>query len=146
MSLSQVSDPNGHRAALLRVLVVDDLVDAAQTMARLLKLLDCDVQTAHTGDAALQVAAEFVPHVVLLDLGLPGMDGYEVARALRSSSMTARALIVAVSGYGDVGTRDAAATAGCDEHWLKPARIEQLKQLIEAQRSALNGVAVLAAS
>jgi two-component system, OmpR family, response regulator len=146
MTCFQSIGSSGGDVAPLRVLVVDDLVDAAQTMARLLKLLDCEVQTAHTGQLALQIAGEFSPHIVLLDLGLPGMDGFEVARSLRVHPLTTRAMIVALSGYGDAAAREQAAEAGCDEHWLKPARIEQLKELIAAQRSAVQRVPVLAAS
>ncbi len=121
-------------SAPLRVLVIDDLVDAAVTMARLLQLLACDVQTAHDGPAALRIAAEFSPQLVFLDLGLPGLDGYEVARRLRSHSATAESLIIALSGYGHFAARDAALAAGCDEHWLKPATVEQLTALIEGRR------------
>ncbi len=104
---------NESNSAPLRVLVVDDLVDAAQIMARLLRHLDCDVQTAHAGDAALQIAAEFAPEIVLLDLGLPHIDGFEAARRLRAHPATARSQIIAPSGYGDAAARDEAAVAGC---------------------------------
>jgi CheY-like chemotaxis protein len=118
----------------LRVLIVDDLVDAALTMAQLVRLLACEVKTAHDGPTALQIAAGYAPEIVLLDLGLPGIDGYEVARRLRADRATERSLIIALSGYGHAAARDEAAQAGCDEHWLKPARIEQLIALIESRR------------
>src|SRR5262245_3292135 len=110
----------------LRVLIVDDSVDAAQTMARVLRLLGHEVETVHDGSAALQAAEQFDPQVVLLDLGLPGMSGYEVARRLRGQANTAKSLIVALSGYGHAAAVDEALAAGCDRHLLKPAAIEQL--------------------
>lgn len=115
----------------LRVLIVDDSVDAAQTMARVLKLLEYDVATAHDGAAALEVAEQFAPQVVLLDLGMPGISGYEVARQLRARAATARSLIIALSGYGHASARDEALAAGCDHHLLKPAPIEQLEALFQ---------------
>jgi CheY-like chemotaxis protein len=121
-------------AEALRVLVVDDLVDAAATMARLLRLMECEVQTARDGHMALTTAGEFLPDVVLLDLGLPGLDGYEVARRLRSQPATARCLIIAFSGYGHAAARDEALAAGCDHHLLKPAAIEQLLPLLNGRQ------------
>jgi len=121
-------------AEVLRVLVVDDLVDAATTMARLLRLIACDVQTAHDGPTAINIANEFAPDVVLLDLGLPGVDGYEVARRLRSHPATARSLIIALSGYGHAAARDDALAAGCDHHLLKPAGIDQLVVLLNGRQ------------
>src|SRR5262245_29309523 len=97
---SSVPVDSGARPNSLRILVVDDLVDAATTLARLLRLMTCDVQTAHDGRAALETAIEFAPEIVLLDLGLPGLDGYEVARALRAHPATSRSHIIALSGYG----------------------------------------------
>lgn len=129
--------PSGHAVSTnpaLRVLVVDDLVDAAGAMARLLKLLDCDVRTAHDGHAAVEIAERFVPEIVLLDLGLPGIDGCEVARRLRSSSTTSHALIVALSGYGHAAACDEALQAGCDDHLLKPVGIDQLQATLNRRR------------
>jgi CheY-like chemotaxis protein len=118
----------------LRVLVVDDLVDAAVTMARLLRLMECEVRTAHDGHTALTTASEFLPDVVLLDLGLPGLDGYEVARQLRSQPGTARSFIIALTGYGHAAARDDALAAGCDDHLLKPAGIDQLLALLNGRQ------------
>lgn len=124
----------------LRVLVVDDLVDAAVTMARLLKLLGCDVQTANDGHAALAIADQFVPEIVLLDLGLPGMDGFEVARQLRARPHGAKTWIVAISGYGHATARQEALAAGCDDHLLKPVGVDQLQAILtERQRLRSTG-------
>ena len=103
-------------------------------MARLLKLLDCDVRTAHDGHAAVEIAKRFVPEVVLLDLGLPGIDGCEVARRLRSNSTTAQALIVALSGFGHASACEEALHAGCDDHLLKPVGIDQLQATLNRRR------------
>jgi len=129
-----VPDDGVTPAEALRVLVVDDLVDAAATMGRLLELMACEVRTVHDGHAALAAASEFLPDVVLLDLGLPGLDGNEVARRLRSQPATARSLIIALSGYGHAAARDDALAAGCDYHLLKPAGIDQLLALVNQWR------------
>ncbi len=83
-----------------RVLIVDDYVDAAASMAALMKVDGHDVRVTHDGPAALELARHFKPTVVLLDIGLPGMNGFEVARALRAAPETSGCLLVAVSGYG----------------------------------------------
>ena len=119
---------------LLRVLVVDDLPDAAAGLARLLKLLDCDVETAHDGPAAIAKAQAFSPDIVLLDIGLPGMDGYGVAKELRSRACASAALIVAVSGYGHQAARDQAIAAGCNQHVLKPIGITELEAILAQRR------------
>jgi len=114
---------------------VDDLVDAAVTLTRLLKLLGCDVQTAHDGHAALAIADQFVPDVVLLDLGLPGIDGCEVARRLRAKPVGAEAWIIALSGFGHDAARQEALAAGCNDHLLKPVGVDQLQAILtERQR------------
>jgi two-component system, OmpR family, response regulator len=117
--------------APLRVLIVDDSLDAAHTLARVLRLLGYDVETAHDGPAALDRAEQLTPQIVVLDLGLPGMSGYEVARRLRAKGATAKSLIVALSGYGHATARDEALAAGCNHYLLKPASIEQLQTIFE---------------
>lgn len=120
----------------LRVLVVDDLVDAADTLGKLLEIMGCQVRVAHDGLAALSVAATFQPHIVFLDIGLPQLSGYEVARRLRRES-PADLLLVALTGYGRESDLMQAKEAGFDQHLLKPASLEQLQRLLE-QRSSLN--------
>jgi CheY-like chemotaxis protein len=100
--------------------VVDDNRDAAESMGLLLGLQGHQVRTAHDGAGALTVAEAFRPEVVLLDIGLPGMDGYEVARRLRAQENGARALLIAVTGYGQDEDRRRADEAGFDHHLLKP--------------------------
>jgi signal transduction histidine kinase/DNA-binding response OmpR family regulator len=110
----------------LRILVVDDNVDAADSVAWLLRHQSHDVRTAHDGRSAIAMAAEFRPRVVVLDLGLPQLDGYEVSRRLRASTETRDALIIAVSGYGQDEDRRRSAEAGFDYHFIKPVDFQTL--------------------
>jgi CheY-like chemotaxis protein len=103
-----------------RILVVDDNVDAAESLAVLLRIQGHDVRTAIDGPAALHVAEAFRPEVVLLDIGLPKMDDYEVARRLREQAGMGNTLLVALTGYGQEDRRRAE-EAGFDAHLVKPA-------------------------
>jgi CheY-like chemotaxis protein len=114
-----------------RILVVDDNVDAAETLAALLELQGHRVAVAHDGEGALQRVRESVPDTVLLDLGMPGMDGYEVARALRDNPSTRGARIIAVSGYGRAEDRARTRQAGFDMHLIKPVDPEGLRKVVE---------------
>ena len=109
-----------------RVLVVDDNVDCAVGLARLLETSGHRVQLAHEGRSALRVAAEFRPDVAVLDIGLPGMDGYELARHLREGPATSSIRLVAVTGYGQPQDRRRALQAGFDQHVVKPVRADAL--------------------
>jgi PAS domain S-box-containing protein len=113
-----------------RILVVDDNADTAGSLARLLTLLGNEVQLAHHGKAAIEVAQAFRPDFVLLDIGLPGMDGYEVAAILKKESACANAVIVAVSGYGQDDDRRRAREAGFDHHLVKPIDFDALTKLL----------------
>jgi PAS domain S-box-containing protein len=104
-----------------RVLVVDDNQDAADSLAVLLRLAGQDVQVAYDGAAALSLARSFRPEVVFLDIGLPGMDGYEVARRLREHLDGQKTVLVAVTGYGQDEDRRRSRDAGFDFHMVKPA-------------------------
>jgi len=112
-----------------RVLVVDDNVDAADSIAMLLSLQGHEVRSVHAPQEALDVAQAFHPHLVLLDIGLPGMDGYEVARRLRSQHIQSMR-IVAITGYGQPSDRDRAREAGFDQHLVKPIDPEVLHSLV----------------
>lgn len=116
-----------------RVLVVDDNVDSAQSMSLLLQLEGHTVACAHDGLEALQTAEQFNPQVVLLDLGLPRMNGYEVARKLRQAREhdQSRLLLVAISGYGREQDRAAAQEAGFDFHLTKPADPDVVMQMMQ---------------
>ncbi|MFL5342562.1 MAG: PAS domain S-box protein [Gemmataceae bacterium] len=113
-----------------RVLVVDDNVDAAESTSMLLRLWGHDVQLAYNGQEALRAADEFHPEVILLDIGLPGMSGYDVARQLRQKSTFEKTLLVAVTGYGQDEDRRRSHEAGFDVHLVKPADAQQLRQLL----------------
>jgi signal transduction histidine kinase/DNA-binding response OmpR family regulator len=104
-----------------RVLVVDDNVDAAESVAVLLRLEGHEVKTVHDGPQALACAEVFAPSVVVLDIGLPGMDGYDLARKLRQMPVSGRALFIALTGYGQKEDRAQAAAAGFHHHFIKPA-------------------------
>ncbi len=115
----------------LRVLVVDDNVDAAQMLGVLLRLLGHDVTLAHDGPTALALAAAAIPELVLIDIGLPGMDGYAVAAALRQNGLTDAAL-VAVTGYGREGDISRSLQAGFDHHLVKPVDLAALQRITAA--------------
>ncbi|HEX9172112.1 MAG TPA: MEDS domain-containing protein [Telluria sp.] len=109
-----------------RIMLVDDNEDARDTMQTLLQIHGHDVSCAHDGLSALALAATVAPTIVILDIGLPDIDGYEVARRLRATPHGARAKLIALTGYGQAGDMAEAATAGFDAHILKPANIEEL--------------------
>ncbi len=114
----------------LRVLVVDDNVDSAQTLAMLLKAVGHDVRTAHDGPAALQAAIDYRPLVVLLDIGLPGMNGFEVAKQIRQQPNLENVVLVAMTGYGQESDRKRSQDAGFDHHLVKPADFAKLQQVL----------------
>jgi signal transduction histidine kinase/ActR/RegA family two-component response regulator len=122
-----------------RVLVVDDNVDAADSLSLVLQLTGHATRTAHDGPAALELAKAFSPDVVLLDIGLPGLYGYEVARRLRDDPMTAGAMVIAVSGYGLDSDRERSREAGFDHHLTKPVDYEELRGLLAGSRSGKAG-------
>lgn len=117
----------GHR----RVLVADDNVDFADSMQRLLRRRGYDVKIVHDGVAALAAAPGFVPDVCLLDIGLPGISGYELARELRRTPALEGALIIAISGYGRDEDRARAKESGFDEHLTKPIQMESLEAILK---------------
>jgi CheY-like chemotaxis protein len=113
-----------------RVLVVDDNVDAAESIAVLLRLWGHDVRVSHTGPEALRAAEEYQPDVVMLDIGLPGMNGYEVARQLRQQPHFQKTLLAAVTGYGQEDDRRRSEEAGFDHHLTKPVEPADLEKLL----------------
>lgn len=119
-------------AARSRVLVVDDSSDTAESMAELLRLNAHEVVTTHDGRSAIDAAQTFKPQVVLLDIGLPGMDGLEVARRLRKLPATEGALLIAISGHGQPEDRQRSLDAGFDDHLTKPADLALVDALIAA--------------
>lgn len=113
-----------------RVLVVDDNVDSANSMALLLRLDGHDVRVAHDGPEALAAAAAFRPGVIILDIGLPGMSGLQVAREIRRAPEHAGVVIIAMTGYGEPEDRARSRAAGIDHHLTKPIDEQELAKLL----------------
>ena len=112
----------------LRVLVVDDNEDAADSMAALLDMMGHATRVAYSGETVSQEVQSWSPDVVLLDIGLPGKDGYEVARELRGQG--AQCKLVALTGWGSEDDRRRAAETGFDHHLTKPVEFEALEALL----------------
>ncbi len=117
-------------ARSLRVLVVDDNVDTVLSFSMLLRASGHDVHTAHDGMEAVEAALEYKPDVVLLDIGLPVLNGYEVARRIRLEPTLKYVVLIALTGYGQEADRQTALQAGFDHHLVKPARLEQLQKIL----------------
>ena len=133
--LPQVPDPDTTQPGIapggsFRVLVVDDNIDAADTLAALLDMMGHATQVVHDGAQALAAALQFLPDVVFLDIGLPGMNGYEVARALRQTPSGAHAVLIALTGWGAENDRSQSSAAGFDHHLTKPANLQAIGELL----------------
>ena len=124
--MSEIND----QPAGIRVLIVDDNVDSAKMMKMILKLNGYEARTAYDGVEALTAAAEFKPEIILLDLGLPRKAGQDVAIELRNDQVMAEALIIAVSGYSDIGV-----PPGIDYLLVKPVDHDRLMSLLEERRA-----------
>jgi CheY-like chemotaxis protein len=115
---------------MLRILIVDDNVDAANTIAMLLSEYGHHVSTEHDAQSAIDRAGREHPQALLLDIGLPDMDGYELARRMRAMPETARALYIALTGYGQSKDREQSTDAGFDHHLVKPVDMLALSRLL----------------
>ena len=120
------------KSSSVRILVVDDNHDSADSMGLLLKLLGNEVRIVHDGQAAVDVANEFEPRVVLLDIGLPEMNGYEAARKIREQPWGNRATLIAVTGWGHEVDRQRSKNAGFDHHLVKPVDPDALTKLLSS--------------
>jgi CheY-like chemotaxis protein len=119
-------------------LIVDDNRDVAESTATLLEIAGHEVHIAYDGESALSTAGKVRPQLALIDIGLPGMDGYEVARRLRRDPVHSDAWICALSGYDSEDDRDKSARAGFDHHFVKPldpARLEETLAALAAARA-----------
>lgn len=116
-----------------RVLVVDDNRDAADMLVMTLQLFGHEVRAAYSGQTALETAVEYQPDVVLLDIGLPDMNGYEVARHLRQQPQTKDVRLIALTGYGQESDRQRSQDAGCEHHLVKPVDPHKLQELLARQ-------------
>lgn len=119
-----------NKGSSLRVLVVDDNIDAARTVALLLKKYGHDVRAVYDGPAALDAARGFQPNLIFLDIGLPGMNGYEVAQKVRADLELGNVMLVAMTGYGQEADKQRSREAGFDHHLVKPADINTIKQIL----------------
>ncbi len=116
-----------------KVLVVDDCADTADSLAGLLETWGHDARAAHNGAEALRLARDQRPEVVILDVGLPGMDGYEVARLLRAGAGGEEIRILMLSGYGSAEDRRRSEQAGCDGHLTKPVDLAALQAFLSGE-------------
>ena len=115
-----------------RLMVIDDNKDAAESMSMLFELWGHDVVCVFDGRTALDTATKFHPHAVFLDIGLPGMDGYELAERLREIPQAARIVLIAITGYGQDEDRRRSREAGIDHHLVKPVAPETLLKLLDS--------------
>ncbi|ALK96242.1 hypothetical protein AB595_14650 [Massilia sp. WF1] len=118
-----------------KFLVVDDNQDAAVTLAELLRTLDQDVELAYDGLSAVSTAEALQPDIVILDIGLPGIDGYEAARRILANPANNRPILIALTGWGEEGDKKQAAEAGFDAHLLKPVEFTRLTKLLQTFES-----------
>lgn len=117
----------------LRILVVDDDEDLAHLLAKVLVTRNYEVRTARDSATALRAASEFLPEVALVDIGLPMMDGYELARELRQLLPVGSCRLIALTGFSEEGEKEKARAAGFEEHLLKPVNLATLRRAIERE-------------
>jgi CheY-like chemotaxis protein len=114
-----------------RILIIEDNVDAAETLRDYLELCGYEVQLAFSGPEGLEAAARFLPDVVVCDIGLPGMNGWELAQLIRSTPATAASRLIAITGYGTEEDRRRSSEAGFEAHLTKPLDIDALEALLD---------------
>jgi CheY-like chemotaxis protein/anti-sigma regulatory factor (Ser/Thr protein kinase) len=117
-------------ARRVRVLVVDDNIDAAESLSALIELRGHSSRMAHDGTQALRVAKEFLPAVIFLDIGMPGMNGYEVARAIRNTPELGQVTLIALTGWGAENDRAQTREAGFDAHLIKPVMLAAIDNVL----------------
>lgn len=132
MSVASDSQPIEPQQRRRRLMVIDDNKDAAESMSMLFELWGHEVICAYDGRAALETAAKYRPDAVFLDIGLPGMDGYEIAERLRELPESARTVLVAITGYGQDEDRRRSREAGIDHHLVKPVSPDTLHKLLDS--------------
>jgi CheY-like chemotaxis protein len=115
-----------------RILVVDDNHDSALSMAMMLQIMGHDTRTAHDGESALSTAEAFLPEVVLLDIGLPKLNGYEVAQRIREKTWGQSMYLIAVTGWGQDEDRQRSSEVGLNLHMVKPVEPAALEKLLAA--------------
>jgi len=125
------------RERLLRILIVDDNRDAADSLAMVVRAWGYDVRIAYDGAEGLAQATSFIPDVVLLDIGLPNLDGFQFAQQARTIEALQQTRLISVSAYNDPQFLARLRASGVDEHFPKPIRLLVLKRLLEEQQAAL---------
>ena len=133
MSPPKAPDADSAPALAHRILIVDDNRDAAASLAMLLQLSGAQTETAYDGLAAIEAAARFGPDVILLDIGLPGLDGYEVAQRIRAEPWGGTVMLIALTGWGQAEDRERSKSAGFDVHLVKPVDHLALVKLIASR-------------
>jgi CheY-like chemotaxis protein len=128
-------EPAAPRGAARRILIADDNRDAAESMALVLRMLGHDVRSVHDGSEAVRTAEAFAPEVVLLDIGMPLMNGYDAARAMRAAPWGQEMFLVALTGWGQDDDRRRATEAGFDLHFTKPLEPADLRRIVEMKRA-----------
>ncbi len=119
-----------------RVLIVDDNQDAAEMLAELLEMLGYESRIALEALSALEIAPEFDPDIMLIDIGLPEVNGYELAQKMRAIPQFVSARLMALTGYGREADRQNAMNAGFDEHLVKPVDLERLKSILAGESTS----------
>jgi CheY-like chemotaxis protein len=113
-----------------RILVVDDNRDGADSLAMMLRMMGNDVRTANDGLEAVKVASEFRPEVILMDVGMPRMNGLDATRRIREQDWGRRMTVIALTGWGQGGDRERSREAGCDGHLVKPVNLPDLEKVL----------------
>jgi CheY-like chemotaxis protein len=132
-SLSKVGDMRheGSRGHRRKILVVDDNIDAANGLRYILESKGHELRVAYNGCSALEIAEIFHPEVIFLDIGMPGMDGYEVCRKARATAWGEGVLLVAITGWGQSEDKQRAYEAGFDCHFTKPVQVNDLDRILD---------------
>ncbi|MDR5755362.1 response regulator [Caballeronia sp. LZ035] len=132
--MNTIAETDGGAMQGRRILLVDDSLDAALALSMLLEALGHEVRTEHDGPRALAAIDDFRPDVVVLDIGLPGMSGLEVAREMRKRDVTKHVLMLALTGWGGEADRQEALAAGFDHHLTKPVGIAEIEAALAGKR------------
>ena len=125
--------------ASLRILIAEDNRDSADSLKMLLEVLGYEAHLVHDGAAAVHAASQLQPDVILMDIGLPIMNGYEAVRHIRAQNSAPRPLIVALTGWGQERDRELSAEAGVDHHLVKPLDLAVLEQILDSWQGRTPG-------
>jgi CheY-like chemotaxis protein len=130
-----------NKKAPRRILIVEDNEDSALSLKMLLEALGHEAEVVHNGEAAIAATASRKPEVILMDIGLPGINGYEAARRIRNDSAGTAMLIVALTGWGQEPDRRRSSEAGIDHHLVKPLDLDKLRLILSPEQASGAGTA-----